>query len=167
MKKVIIILFLFTLIFIKKQSTEYIIPNDALRFRVIANSNTIEDQKTKIEIKNNIEKLLTSDILTSNNKAEITQKITAKIPEIEKNIENYQIPYHISLGKNYFPEKTYKDVKYPEGMYDSLVVTLGAGAGENWWCVLYPPLCLMDEAATNQSNIEYKSLVKELFQKYL
>ena len=147
MKKVIIILFLFTLIFIKKQNTEYIIPNDALRFRVIANSNTIEDQKTKIEIKNNIEKLLTSDILTSN-------------------IENYQIPYHISLGKNYFPEKIYKDVKYPEGMYDSLVVTLG-GAGENWWCVLYPPLCLMDEAATNQSNIEYKSIVKELFQKYL
>ena len=68
---------------------------------------------------------------------------------------------------NYFPEKKYKGTVYKEGEYESLVVTLGDGLGANFWCVLFPPLCLLDAEDEEQlSNVEYKSFIKELIDKY-
>ena len=55
---------------------------------------------------------------------------------------------------------------YPAGYYESLVVTLGSGAGDNWWCVLFPPLCLLEAEETNTDDIEYKSFVQEMIEKY-
>ena len=82
---------------------------------------------------------------------------------IDNNIkENYTINY----GSNYFPEKEYKGVKYEEGEYESLVVTLGDGAGENFWCVLFPPLCLLEGEENEKDNIEYSSFIKEVIDKY-
>ena len=73
--------------------------------------------------------------------------------------------YKVNYGINYFPEKNYKGVIYEEGYYESLVVTLGSGNGENWWCVLFPPLCLLE--AEESTEVEYTSFVKELLDKYL
>ena len=67
--------------------------------------------------------------------------------------------YKVNYGDNYFPEKTYKGVKYNSGNYKSLVVTLGNGEGDNFWCVLFPPICNID---TNYSNHKYKFLIKEI-----
>ena len=58
--------------------------------------------------------------------------------------------------------KEYKNVIYEEGEYESVVITIGDGNGKNFWCVLFPPLCMLDE----DSNIEYSSLVKEIIDKY-
>ena len=66
---------------------------------------------------------------------------------------------------NYFPEKEYKGVVYEEGEYESLVITLGNGLGENFWCVLFPPLCLLD-TEEEPENVEYTSFVKEVIDKY-
>lgn len=168
MKKIIIVLFLFTLLFfISRGEEEYIIPNNAIRLRVIANSNTFEDQATKMEIKNNIEDILKTDLITTMDKTEADHIINKKIPEIEMMINNYNLPYQMNYGKNYFPEKSYKGVKYEEGMYDSLVVTLGSGSGENWWCVLFPPLCLMEASKSNTDDVEYSLFVKDIFKKYM
>ena len=71
----------------------------------------------------------------------------------------------INFGDNYFPEKEYKDVIYEEGKYESLVVTLGNGEGDNWWCVLFPPICTLE--VEENKDIEYKFFVKEIFEKYL
>ena len=68
--------------------------------------------------------------------------------------------FHINYGKNYFPEKKYNNVLYKAGEYESLVITLGEGEGENFWCVLFPPLCLIDEESR-----EYPSLVKNIINK--
>ena len=64
---------------------------------------------------------------------------------------------------NHFPKKEYKGIYYEEGEYESLVITLGEGIGENFWCILFPPLCLVDE---NAEDIEYSSIIKELIDKY-
>ncbi len=168
MKKIIIVLFLFTVIcFINKGEEEYIIPDNAIRLRVIASSNTFEDQATKMEIKNNIENILKNDIANPHNKEQVSLAINQKIPEIKTMINNYNLPYQINYGKNYFPEKSYKGVKYESGMYDSLVVTLGKGEGENWWCVLFPPLCLMEAQETNMKDVDYEWFVKDIFKKYM
>ena len=70
--------------------------------------------------------------------------------------------FHIHYGKNYFPQKEYKDIIYESGEYESLVITLGEGKGENFWCVLFPPLCFIEE----DSKVEYKSIIKELIEKH-
>lgn len=168
MKKIMIVLFLFTLIcFINKGKEEYIIPDNAIRLRVIASSNTFEDQRTKMEIKNNIEDILKKDLITVSNKEEANSVIQEKIPQIKTMINNYNIHYNLNYGENYFPEKSYKGVKYEEGMYESLVVTLGSGKGENWWCVLFPPLCLMEAQESNMEDVDYEWFVKDLFKKYM
>lgn len=86
-------------------------------------------------------------------------KYEAVVAKVIKN-NNYKISY----GENYFPQKKYKDIIYPEGTYESLLVTIGKGQGDNWWCVLYPPLCLIEY--NNQiNNLEFKLYIKELFNK--
>ena len=82
-------------------------------------------------------------------------------------MNQYNIPYDINYGNNYFPEKKYKGVTYKEGNYESLVVTLGNGKGDNWWCVMFPPLCLMDTEEQNLSNAEYHFWIKDIFDKYM
>ncbi len=86
---------------------------------------------------------------------------------VNKTLINYEITpdFRVDLGKNYFPKKEYKGVTYEEGYYESLVVTLGRGEGNNFWCVLFPPLCLLEAEESNE--VEYKFLVSELISKLL
>lgn len=168
MKKIIIVLFLFTFVFlILHGEEEYIIPNNAIRLRVVANSNTFEDQATKMEIKNNIESILKKDLIDIKSDEEADHIINQKIPEIKTMIDNYDVSYKLNYGQNYFPEKSYKGIKYEEGNYESLVVTLGKGKGDNWWCVLFPPLCLMDASTSSMEEVDYKWFVQDIFKKYM
>ena len=68
---------------------------------------------------------------------------------------------------NYFPEKEYKGLTFDEGKYESLVITLGSGVGKNWWCIMFPPLCLLEAKENNLNEVEYKSYVKTMLDKYL
>lgn len=161
MKKIICVLFLFTIIFLsfeKQQSV--IIPSDSIRFRLIANSDSVEDQTLKKTIKKDLESSFIKNIRTNN--LETTEKsINKSLNIIDEVMKKYDIDYNVSYGNNYFPQKEYKGVTYPEGNYKSLVITLGKGKGENWWCVLFPPLCLLESNEENQ-NVTYKSYVKEI-----
>ena len=176
MKKIIIITcFIMCISFIskiKKVESEYItIPKDAIRLRIIANSNNELDQNIKmklsIELEEKIQKLLkgTNNIeearIIIKNNIDILNKYVDKI--IKEN--NYNEKYTVTFGNNFFPEKKYNGVIYEKGYYESLLVTLGEGKGNNWWCVLFPPLCLM-EAEETTNNVEYKFFVKELIDKY-
>jgi stage II sporulation protein R len=67
---------------------------------------------------------------------------------------------------NYFPRKEYKDVIYEEGEYESLVVEIGDAKGDNFWCVLFPPLCLLEGEEENKESIKYTSFIKEIIDKY-
>ena len=67
---------------------------------------------------------------------------------------------------NYFPSKNYKGVLYQAGNYESLVITLGEGLGANFWCVLFPPLCLLDNETEDVSEVEYKFYVKKILDEF-
>lgn len=167
-KTLIIIAIIITIIAINKEEKQIIIPKNSIRFRVIASSNTKKEQDLKkkivVNLKNDIKQTSTAV-----NIKEARNLIIQNLPKFEETIENTLKkeqtfrPFTISYGKNYFPEKEYKNVIYKEGEYESLVVTLGDGKGKNFWCVLFPPLCLIDE----NSEVEYKSLIKEVLDKYL
>ena len=163
MKKGIIILFLVSLgIIFMIQDKEIIIPNDAIRFRVIANSNSVEDQEEKTIIKDKIEQEVYALINGADNTSEVRSLIQDNMEEIEAIVDTYQVPYTISYGNNYFPSKNYKGVMYPAGNYESLVITLGEGAGNNFWCVLFPPLCLLENSKQDVSDVDYQLYVKKL-----
>ena len=168
LKKLIVILFLITLVVcVSKNESEVLIPSDAIRFRIIANSNTLEDQSEKYLIKTEIEPVLADILMSSNNHNDTKKLINENMYRLEEIIDKHNIDYSINYGNNYFPEKTYKGVHYAEGNYESLVIALGEGVGDNWWCVLFPPLCLMEGEDTNTDEVEYKSFVKEMIDKYL
>ena len=171
MKKLVIILAIVVTILAINKEEKVVIPKEAIRFRVIANSNEQKDQTIKKKVVDNlngeIRKLTVLDNTLENSK----KKIKNKIPEfseivketLDKNQSNQS--FTIDYGMNYFPEKEYKGVVYEEGEYESLVITLGNGLGENFWCVLFPPLCLLD-TEEEPENVEYTSFVKELIDKY-
>lgn len=167
MKKIIIVLFLVSLGFIfTNKDEEILIPGEAIRFRVIANSNTLEDQTEKLAIKDQVEKEIYNLINGAGNVSEVRDIIQSNMDTINDIVSSYQVPYQISYGNNYFPSKTYKGIIYPAGNYESLVITLGEGAGNNFWCVLFPPLCLLENSNADVSDVDYQLYVKKLLDQF-
>ena len=167
MKKIIVILFVITILLcLTNNKHEVLIPSDAIRFRIIANSNSIKDQQEKLEIKEELEPVLASILSNSSNHNNTKETIMDNMDNIKRVIEKHNINYEINYGNNYFPEKTYKGVRYPEGNYESLVITLGEGIGENWWCVLFPPLCLLEASEANYDEVTYTTYFQEILDNF-
>lgn len=147
-----------------------IIPEEAIRIRIIANSNSDYDQEIKKKVKEQVEADMYNLLKDSKTIEEVRNKINSNVEKEKENIstvlkkENYQLPFEINFGYNYFPKKEFKGITYKEGYYESLVVTLGKGLGDNWWCVLFPPLCMIE--AEDSTDVEYTSMVKEIINKY-
>ena len=174
MKKIIISLvfiFLFYVFISSVMAKSLEIPDDAIKIRVVPNSNSEYDQSVKVKVKNKLQGTmynLLKDVETSDQAKKVIEKNLDNVSnDVEKVLENEKFDkgFNVNFGYNYFPEKEYKGVKYKEGYYESLLVTLGEGEGDNWWCVLFPPLCLIE--AEESTDAEYKSFVKELIDKYL
>lgn len=174
MKKIIVLMIsafvLFTMS-LKVKEKESIIPDSAIRFRVIANSNTAYDQNIKIQIRNLIQNKileLTKDTKSIKEVRKILLEHKEELYELTKDkLKNlgYDKNFKLSYGNNYFPEKKYKGLTYKSGNYESLVITLGEGNGDNFWCVLFPPLCTLEVDETT-SDVEYKFFIKEIIDKY-
>ena len=168
-RKVFLILLVLVVITVYKVSEEnVIIPSSAIRLRVIPNSNNPEDinmkEKVKKYLENNIY-TLTKDINNIDEARTIIKDNEVSITEDVKEIfndNNYNLNYNVNYGYNYFPEKYYKGIKYNEGYYESLVISIGEAKGDNWWCVLFPSFCLVD----TKDKHEYKSYLKEIQTKY-
>ncbi|MBR3362970.1 MAG: stage II sporulation protein R [Bacilli bacterium] len=174
MKKTILLFIFISLfyIFISNVMAKTIeIPDDAIRIRIIPNSNKYHDQEIKNKVKDKIQIKMYKMLKTKKNSEEAEVIIKNNLESIDKNIkkilekENYNKEYKINFGYNYFPKKEYKGVIYKEGYYKSLLITLGEGKGDNWWCVLFPPLCLIEAEKTKTT--EYKSFIKEIIDKHL
>lgn len=149
-----------------------IIPDEAIRIRVIANSNTEYDQEIKSKVKNIVEYDMYNILKNTKKLEEARELIKNNLDDVENDIdtllqkEKYELTFNINFGLNYFPEKKFKGIKYKEGYYESVVVTLGEGLGDNWWCVLFPPLCMLEAEESNTNDVEYTTLVKTIINKY-
>lgn len=163
MKKIIVIIIALVIgVLLYKKDDFVIIPNESIRIRIIANSDNIEDLVEKKRLKEQIE----DDIYKITKDADSLEEARSLINDNLKNIDaiiknNIDLDYTIDYGVNYFPKKVYRGVLYEAGNYESLVITLGSGLGENWWCVLFPPLCLIEDNETT-SDVEYKLYVEEV-----
>lgn len=148
-----------------------LIPSDAIRMRVIPNSNSEEDQAIKQKVRQRLETDVFASLRDVRGIAEVRKQIYEKLPLFEESVssvleeERYPLGYQIDFGMHYFPEKEYKGITYKEGSYESLVVTIGEGKGDNWWCVLFPPLCMIE--AEESDEVEYKMWIEEMIDKYM
>ena len=155
LKRLLIILFLlffYILIsaFFYVDAVSSDISNSVFRLHVIANSDSKEDQELKYKVRdkvleymNLISKNCTSkeDVI---NLAKTHQEEFKNIAQsvIKENGYNYNV--NIYIGKYDFPTKTYGDISFPAGNYDCLRIEIGESQGQNWWCVMFPPLCFVD-----------------------
>jgi stage II sporulation protein R len=169
MKKIFIIIgILITLFLLIKNEKDLMIPEESIRFRVIANSNEKKDIEVKEYLAN---ELINKDIFNRTSIEDSRNSIINNIDNVKEVVSNtfkklnYNKEFDINYGVNYFPEKVYRGVKYNSGYYESLVITIGEGKGNNYWCVIFPPLCMIDEE--NLDNVEYKFKIVELIEKYI
>ena len=170
-KLILIILTIVTIyvVYNNVKAEEIVIPNTAIRLRVIPNSNNLLDQEMKGKVKEYLEKNLYKNFANVDDIDEARTIINNNIPKIEEDIiiifneNNYDMNFKVKYGNNYFPEKEYKGITYKEGYYESLVVEIGEAKGDNFWCVLFPSLCLLETEETTE--VEYKLGVLELINK--
>lgn len=174
MKKIIggfVVVFL--LFSVMNRTSASIIPAEAIRFRVLANSNSEYDQLAKRRVRDVLQEELYNLLEDTRGIEEARKRIENHMGEFEAEVKqvlaehNVSYGYQVDFGIHYFPEKEYKGITYDEGNYESLVVTLGEGEGNNWWCVLFPPLCLLEAEDTGKDEVEYKFFLQELIEKYL
>ncbi|WP_027724002.1 stage II sporulation protein R [Tuberibacillus calidus] len=126
------------------------IPDDAIRLRILANSNSASDQAVKRKIRDavnaNVEQWVGELRSVDQAKRVIRSHLDDLRAIVARELKAMGInePFTVKLGKADFPTKMYGGYVYPAGKYEALVITLGEGKGANWWCVLFPPLCFLD-----------------------
>jgi stage II sporulation protein R len=143
-----------------------VIPNESIRLRIIPNSNSSLDIIMKENTKKEIMEIVNNfdSVSIDSSRKEIVENVSNVENKVKKLFDdnNYNETFVVNYGLNKFPEKIYKGVKYKEGYYESLVVEIGNAKGNNFWCVLYPPLCLIDE----NKETNYKSKIIEIVRKF-
>jgi len=134
---------------------------ELLRLHIRANSNCEGDQNVKLKVRDAVNEFISKNIeKTTFDEAyadigERLADISAAADRVLR-ANGYSYGARAKLVNEYFPSRMYNDVTVPEGYYDALIVELGEGKGDNWWCVIYPPLCYGED-------FEYKSFFAELF----
>ncbi|HEO8419309.1 stage II sporulation protein R [Niallia sp. FSL W8-0635] len=131
-------------------NNEVIIPNDAIRLRILANSDLEADQALKRKVRDAVNAEITKWVSELTSKEAAKDVLKEKLPEIqliaERVVEEEKAnqAVNVTFDKVDFPTKLYGEFLYPAGQYDAILITLGEGEGANWWCVLFPPLCFLD-----------------------
>ena len=161
--KIVILLFLL-IIFIFLSAKTYSekmfknISDNFLRLHVIANSDSTEDQILKYKIRDAVIEYFSSHFGNINTKDEaisVLSKHITEIYEITLNVQKengFNYPIKVSINKSYFPTKDYSNIILPEGYYDALKIEIGNADGQNWWCVMFPSLCIIDNSSSKFSN---------------
>jgi stage II sporulation protein R len=125
---------------------------EAVRLRILANSDSVRDQALKREIRDEVNAAITEMVLGVGDLEEGKAMIEDNLAKIEDIVERelakmgMDQSFEVSFSEVEFPTKLYGNIVYPAGLYDAVLITLGEGKGENWWCVLFPPLCFLDMA---------------------
>ncbi len=143
-----------------------------LRIHIRANSNLDADQDVKYLVKDEVVKYLTPYLANANTKQEAMKIVNANLSQLANvaslTLQNngYNYGAEAKLTNEYFPTRCYDDVVLPSGDYDSLILYLGEGVGNNWWCVVYPPLCFVPQD-NNSQNVVYRSKIVEIIKHFL
>ncbi len=142
--------------------------NDYLRIHVRANSNDRTDQSVKYLVKDEVVEFITPYAAECTSKERAREIISSHLKEIEDVCDRvlkengFEYTSRASVRSEEFPTRVYGDLTLEKGVYDALIIELGSGKGDNWWCVIYPPLCF----TSAQSDVRYRSAIYDIVRKF-
>lgn len=176
---ILLILYTFVSAFYYSNAVCSDISDSVFRLHVIANSDSPTDQNLKYIVRDSIIDYINEISSSATSKEEVLQIAKSNISEIQSiaintvRKEGYDYSVNVEVGNFVFPKKTYGDITFPPGFYDALKVEIGEAKGQNWWCVMFPPLCFVDVTSgivpdesklkmqENLSQEEYKLISQE------
>ncbi|HJV16050.1 MAG TPA: stage II sporulation protein R [Bacillales bacterium] len=135
----------------KNEAEAIVIPNEAIRLRILANSDKESDQVLKRQVRDAVNAKISIWVQDLTSIDDARTVIKSNLPEIQATAESVvrkqgaNQAVNVKFDENVqFPTKLYGEYLYPAGEYEAILITLGEGKGANWWCVLFPPLCFLD-----------------------
>ena len=173
MKKILAVLIVIvavvaTVVFMNAAGSTAQADTDYLRIHVRANSNEQIDQNVKYKVKDEVVKFITPYAAECTDKEKAIKLISEILPRIEKVCDRvlkengFTYTSKASVRAEQFPTRVYGDLTLESGIYDALIIELGSGTGDNWWCVIYPPLCFTSGTA----NVQYRSAIMDIINKF-
>ncbi len=144
---------------------------DYIRIHIRANSNEGYDQAVKLDVRDAVIKYIAPLAAAAKNKKEMMALLNENIEGIQAKADNvligngFDYDAAVTLERENFPEKTYGDLTLEAGRYDALIIMLGSGEGDNWWCVAFPPLCFIPAEDNGTDQVVYKSKIAEWLDK--
>lgn len=163
---ILIFLYIVLLSFNYSQALSYNLSDSVFRLHIIANSDSSADQELKLKVRDNIIEYMNTLTSSSSDKKDVISMVNNHLDSfkeialntIKENGYNYDV--NIEIGNFHFPTKSYGDISFPAGNYDALKIEIGDAIGQNWWCVLFPPLCFVN-SSTGVVPDDSKNTLKE------
>lgn len=143
-----------------------------LRIHIRADSNDQADQNVKFQVKSAVVEYLTPYLANAETKQQAMAVVKSQLSNIEKVCDKvlatngFSYTSSAKLCQEAFPDRSYGDLTLSAGVYDALIIELGSGGGNNWWCVVYPPLCFVSGESNGTNSIVYKSKLLEIINKW-
>ena len=143
-----------------------------LRIHIRADSNDQADQNVKFQVKSAVVEYLTPYLANAETKQQAMSVVKSQLSNIEKVCDKvlaangFSYTSSARLCQEAFPDRSYGDLTLSAGVYDALIIELGSGSGNNWWCVVYPPLCFVNGESNGTNSIVYKSKLLEIINKW-
>lgn len=146
--------------------------SEFLRLHIRANSNSNADQAVKHQVRQAVLNEFTPIFSTVTSRAAAMNVLGTNIARFET-VANSVLSQagktytaRVALRSEHFPERSYNDIVLPAGYYDALIIELGTGAGQNWWCVVYPPLCFLQNSIGGERGVVYRSRLQEIIGRF-
>ena len=163
---ILIFLYIALLSFNYSKAVSSNLSDSVFRLHIIANSDSSADQELKLKVRDNIINYMNTLTSSSSDKKDVISIVNNHLDSfkeialntIKENGYNYDV--NIEIGNFNFPTKTYGDISFPAGNYDALKIEIGDAIGQNWWCVLFPPLCFVN-SSTGVVPDDSKNTLKE------
>lgn len=143
--------------------------SEILRIHIRANSNANIDQTVKYQVKDAVVSVMLPILAECESKEQAEQSLTENFDKIEKAANQvlytngFSYTAKAKLAREEFPARAYGQEVYDAGFYDALILELGQAQGDNWWCVVYPPLCFLQ--TNNPNEVKYTSKIAEIVKK--
>ena len=163
---ILVVVLIIGIVLIPEKEIKY----DYLRLHIRANSNSVIDQDIKYKIKDEMVEFLSPHLSNVKSKEDAIKVINNYSMAVESicidllNKEGFNYAVNVKIANEYFPTRTYSNTTLESGYYDAVIIELGEAKGDNWWCVMYPPLCFVNKNE-NTNQIKYKSIICEWFNK--
>ena len=175
MRKKLLLLLLFLVLPLMQgcsQNNSTISADSYFRIHIRANSNLSIDQNVKYKVKDEVVEYLTNNIKLLESKQQVINFVENNSLTIKQLCENtlknngFNYSANIVVRNEFFPTRAYGDYVLEADFYDALIIELGEAKGDNWWCVVYPPLCFLNGKEIDTNKIKYTSWIMELINKF-